>query len=113
MTIAADWDVRPQTKQNRNHSCMAMFSFTGFRLQNRSNLGLIVTKSVRGFEPSMIPGILGEIFPILKKNPNLQKKMFFFGRLGFSFSHHTPKLQGDNLLMHLSSPSIFGWPKYV
>ena len=33
---------------------------------------------------------LGNYFPILKKkNPNLQKKKFFFGRLGFSVNTHT------------------------
>ena len=52
---------------------------------------------------------LGE-FPINfeKKNHNLQKKKYFFLRLGFSFSYHTHKLHGDSLLpLNLISPSVF------
>ena len=55
-------------------------------------------------------GVKAIFFPILKKNPNPQKKIFFWKigifiyyyffswRLGFSFSQHTQMLHGDILL---------------
>ena len=51
-------------------------------------------------------GILMTFFPIMeRKNPNLQKKFFFF--LEFSFSHHIYNLHDDNLLpLSLITPLI-------
>ena len=45
-------------------------------------------------------------FPILKKNPNLQKKKIFFWEDGiFTQSTHTHKLHGD-ILLHLNGNSM-------
>ena len=55
---------------------------------------------------------LGDCFPSDIKIPIFQKKEGFFllcfRRLGFSFSHHTHKVHGDNLLpLNLISPFNF------
>ena len=54
-------------------------------------------------------------FPNFEKKISVFKKnfFFFFGRLAFSFCHHTHKLHGDNLTpLNLISPSMFWWQKY-
>ena len=52
---------------------------------------------------------LGAFFPNFEKKTIFKKKKKkILRKLGFSFSHHTHKLNGDNLLpLNLISPSIF------